>query len=297
MFGNLSMKKARLKIYALSLTMVLITISIMRPVSGLKQSMISQKSSDIIFLIDVSNSMAATDIKPSRIDYLKFFVKKFIEMFYITDRSGIVIFAGSPFVLCPLTNDYTAFSELLDSADISSNSVQGTNFKSALYASADLLYGLSHFYNTNKMILLLTDGEDFSSEALSTVEILKKKFSDLKIYCIGVGSQKGSKILMKTGAVLKDNFNKEVITKYNENLLKNISLLTGSKYYYLNENTFDFVFKDLSSELKNINTSSKVIIKYAEKEYYKIFLIFAIVLILIETFISISNPCLDKGIE
>jgi Ca-activated chloride channel homolog len=212
---------------------LLVVVSLARPQWGAKISRIEQKGVDIVIAIDTSKSMLATDIKPSRLEKAKYELEKLIDIL-MGDRIGIVCFAGTAFNLSPLTLDYAAARLFLQSISTDIVPVAGTNLAEAIKAATEN-------FNTNerkyKVILLLTDGEDHGKDAgmdpMKAAEEAKKQGA--VIYTIGIGSSEGSPIPMEEEGGLqykRDQSGEMIMSRLDEDTLKQIALATGGKYYH-----------------------------------------------------------------
>ena len=283
-FKNFSFKKSLVKRAMLILSVFFLFISLLRPSGSIKQTAINVKSSDIIFLLDVSNSMLADDVKPNRLQISKDFIKSFSKKRFKTDRLGIMLFAASSFTLCPLTQDPDAFFTLLDSAGVSSVSSPGTNLQNAL-ESADIAVNNS---KQKKIFVIISDGEDFGQIPQKS-KIQKSKLLNSKIFCVGIGTKSGANIKLNSNTIIKDDSGKPVITRINEKVLKEISEYTKSKYYKLKEDNILTVAENLNSEINKISESQKKILITSGSEYYELFLIAALLMIIAEHLISINK--------
>lgn len=282
-FKNFSFKKALVKKSMLIVSIIFLFISLLRPSGSIKQTVINVKSPDIIFLLDVSNSMLADDVKPNRLQISKDFIKSFSKKRFKTDRLGIILFADSAFTLCPLTKDADAFFTLLDSADVSSVSSQGTNLLNALE--------LADFTENNSkknIFVLISDGEDFGQISQNS-NLQNSKLFNSKIFCAGIGTKSGANIKINSNTIVKDDSGKPVITRLNETFLKKIAGTSKAEYYGLQENNIITVAGNLNSEINKINEPQKKILITSDSEYYEFFLIAAILLIITESFISIDK--------
>ena len=240
-----------------------------------------------MILVDLSESMNADDIEPSRLEKVKFEMKKIINEFS-TDRIGIIMFSGEAFVQCPMTYDKNAlnlFTETLNTGLVPNT---GTDFGPPLELSLSKLNNENSQTNefSSKIIILISDGEDFGD---NTEESLNKIIeSNYKLFTIGIGSEKGSKILLKNGNYKKDNKGKEVITKLNPVSLKETANKTGGKYFEItnNNNQTD----ELIDEINNITgdvIESKIIDVTENKYFY--FLFTALILMIIDFSINLKT--------
>ena len=144
------------KVSLIVLALIFFVLALAGPEWGDVMEQIDIKGIEMIFLLDTSNSMNAEDLKPSRLDVSKQLVNTIVDHFY-TDYIGLINFAGTAYIQCPLTIDYEALKSLTEASEISPPEEQGTDFFEALSLA---LRTLKISANGNKIIFLITDGED-----------------------------------------------------------------------------------------------------------------------------------------
>ncbi|MGN6194672.1 MAG: VWA domain-containing protein [Ginsengibacter sp.] len=242
---------------------------------------ISRKGTDIMIALDVSKSMLAQDIQPSRLERAKQVVSKIIDN-SPDDKIGLVIFAGRAYLQMPLTVDHEAAKMYLQSASPDDVPTQGTVISDAL----KMCYAA---FNPNdktfKSVLLISDGEDHDNEAIKVTKQLAK--NGIMVNTIGIGSPQGAPILdPTTGQYKKDDKGETVISKLNQQELNDIAK-AGNGIYQLYTNT-DAVAANVKNQLANIgkeaSTSDSSYISF--KQYFQYFLAAAFILLLIEFFLG-----------
>jgi Ca-activated chloride channel family protein len=202
-----------------------ISLALSGPQYGYKWQEIERKGIDIIIAIDCSRSMLATDIKPTRLDRAKREVYDLLTMLQ-GDRAGLVAFAGTAFLQCPLTIDYQAFNLFLNSLSPDFLPLGGTDISGALLTALD---GFDRKVNSEKAVILITDGENTGDEdPIEAAEEAKK--ADVKVFCIGVGSGEGVPIPDEQGSFKKDTSGSIILTKLDEDTLKKMAVITGGTY-------------------------------------------------------------------
>jgi len=209
-----------------TLTFLFLLLALTRPQWGYQWEDYKQEGVDIIIALDVSRSMLAEDIKPNRLERAK---RKISDLLYMLrgDRIGLIAFAGTSFVQCPLTLDYSAARIFLNAIDTDLIPVQGTAIGEALRKSTKAFRTQE---NKSKAIILITDGEDQTGQAMKAAEEAKK--AGVKIFTIGIGKEIGAPLPnpnMVSG-FLKNENGDVIITKLNESILQKISLMTGGSY-------------------------------------------------------------------
>jgi len=253
------------------------------PQVGTKLTEVKQTGIDVFILLDVSNSMMAEDIKPSRLEKAKYQISNLINKLR-GDRIGLIIFAGQAYVQIPLTTDYSAANLFLSAVDVNSVPSQGTAIASAIKLATASFDSLS----TQKVIVTITDGEDHEGDIDEAVENAVSK--GIKIYAIGLGSPDGVPIPIYNSnhqltGFKKDNQGNTVLTKLDEETLKKIAVEGNGKYYRGTnyEDYLDKIYTELS-QLEQTEFGVKKVTDYEDRFYY--FLIPAIILLVLEFFIS-----------
>ncbi|WP_298262669.1 VWA domain-containing protein [uncultured Lutibacter sp.] len=220
--------KSFLKIIVVCLGLAFLIIGLANPKMGTKLETVKRQGVDIVFALDVSKSMLAEDIAPSRLDKAKQIITRIIESLG-SDRIGIIIYAGNSYPLLPITTDHAAAKMFLQNANPDMVSSQGTAINEAIER------GITYFDNdeqTNRFLFIVSDGEDHEENTVSLAEEAKKQ--GIKIYTIGVGTEKGGPIPIKSnGSVIsykKDNKGEVVITQMKEEVLRAIANEGNGKY-------------------------------------------------------------------
>ena len=278
--------KAFYKFILRSTYLSLMIIALLGPSFGENKEEIDLVGKDIMILVDLSESMNANDVKPSRLEKVKFEMKKVIDKFS-SDRIGIIMFSGEAFVQCPMTYDKNAlnlFTETLNTGLVPNT---GTDFGPPLELSLSKLNNENAESNelSSKIILLISDGEDFGDNTKESLEMIVD--SNIKLFTVGIGSEKGSKILLTNGDYKRDKEGKEVITKLDPISLKETAKETGGKYFEIT-NTNNQI-DELIYEINNIKgevIESKIIDVTENKYFY--FLLTALILMTIDFTINLK---------
>ena len=277
---EVSIKKVIYKLILRSSYFFLMIIALLGPSFGDNKKEVNIVGKDIMILVDLSESMNADDIKPTRLEKVKFEMKKIIDQFS-SDRIGIIMFSSEAYVQCPLTYDKNALNLFIETLNTSLVPNSGTDFGPALELSLSKLEDeTSNNKEINsKVIILISDGEDFGEDTESSLEQIKS--SSIKLFSVGIGSTQGSKILLRNGKFKKDNEGNDVITKLNSNSLEETASYTGGKYFEISNemNQTD----NLISEIVNIKgdyIESKTVDVTENKYFY--FLFSALILMLID---------------
>ncbi len=284
LFSNRSILKPWIKGLFLLFAFSFIVIALANPQIGTKAEDVKQSGIDVMIVLDVSLSMKAEDIKPSRLEKAKYEIGKLIEKLQ-GDRIGLIVFSGEAYVQFPLTTDYAAANLLLSAVDVSSVPVPGTALSAALETAGK---SFKKDIPTNKAIILITDGEDHEGSAVETASRLNSE--GIKIYSVGVGSPGGVPIPVYDSrgnniGFKKDLYGNTVLTKLNEEILSEIVSAGNGKYFRASGSLseLDKIYTELSGITKTEFGTTRII-TYEDRFYF--FLFPAFLLIVIELFIS-----------
>ena len=269
-----------LKYTAISVAAVLALIALARPQWGFVWEETKRTGIDMLIAIDVSKSMLATDVKPNRLERSKFAVKDMVKKLN-GDRIGLIAFAGTSFLQCPLTIDYNGFLLALDDLGIGTIPRGGTSIASAIRESMSIFKGPDKKY---KILVIITDGDDLEGDALSAAK--EAGGLGIKIYCVGVGSQEGDIIPVMNDrgerGYVADRSGQVVKSALNEDLLKKIAISTGGNYVHATQAEFGLVllYDKSISKLEKRDIEEKM--RKRSQERFQYFLAFAVLLLLLE---------------
>jgi len=253
------------------LTLALIIIAMVRPQWDFERKDVQSSGMDIIFAIDVSKSMDATDMMPTRLMRAILQISGFVQQLK-TDRIGIIAFAGVATLECPLTDDYEAVKIVLSSLNSNTIDRPGTNIGAALELSEKAFAAAS---KANSLILI-SDGEDLEGTAIQQAKRLKDK--GIRIHSMGVGSPEGV-------IITNPDTKQEVVSKLDEKTLQQIADLTDGEYYRVTPGGDEIrlilqrIYETEESRIRNKRLS-------LQKEQYYLFALLAIALLLVEAVIS-----------
>lgn len=214
--------KSTLKFLFLVLGITFLTIGLVNPKIGTKLETVNREGVDIVFALDVSKSMLAEDIAPNRLEKAKRLVSEIVNQL-ASDRIGIIAYAGQAFPQLPITTDYGAAKMFLQGMNTNMLSSQGTAIDQAVELASTYFDDKDQ---TNRVLFIISDGEDHSDSA--TLKMVEDATEEgIRIYTIGVGKSKGAPIPIKRNGILeslkKDSQGEVVITKLNEEVLRNIA--------------------------------------------------------------------------
>jgi Ca-activated chloride channel family protein len=206
----------------------LLFVALAGPLVGYRWELISRRGNEIIFAVDTSRSMSTPDVKPDRLTRAKLAIDDFTNELD-GDGVGLVAFAGSAFLVCPITLDYGAFHESLSAIDTNTIPRGGTNIASAI---REAQAALRRRPGSDKILILVTDGEDLEGDALIAAQAAARQDS-LKIYTVGVGTPQGDLIPVSStqgSGFVKDDSGAFVKSRLDEPALKGIAAATGGVY-------------------------------------------------------------------
>ena len=254
----------------LLLTLLFIILALTQPRWGQKVEQVQRRGVEIYIAVDVSNSMKATDVYPNRLEKSKLEIKNLLRKMQ-GDRVGLIAFAGSAFVVSPLTVDFGVFEFLLDDLDAGSISAGGTDIESVITTAVN---GFEESKNIEKVLIIFTDGEKQWGDPVAAAQTAAEQ--GIRIYTVGIGTPSGAQISVPdkaSGGV------KTVTTKLNVDILKKIAA-AGNGDYVINQGPvvdIDRIYLD------NINKLEKAEIDAGSKETaierFQIPLILALVLL------------------
>lgn len=264
--------------------LLLSILALARPQWGFEWQEIKRSGLDILVAMDVSRSMLAKDVKPNRLERSKFAVKDLVKKLS-GDRVGLIAFAGTAFLQCPLTIDYNGFLLSLDDLNTETIPRPGTSISGAIKEAINVFQGPEKKF---KVLIIITDGEDLEGDAMSAASEAAQ--DGIRIYCLGVGTTGGELIptVDERGerVYLADRSGQAVKTRLNEDLLKRIAVATGGSYVHATQSDFGLIllYDKIISKLEKRDIEAKMKKHYQER--YQIFLSIAVVLLLIESLLS-----------
>lgn len=271
---DLAPGRTRLKAILFMAATALIILAAARPQSGAKLTQVEQEGVEIVFAIDVSNSMLADDFKPTRLDRTKYAISRILDQLP-DDLVGVVIFAGEAYTQLPLTNDHNAALNFINDISPDMVSKQGTALAKAIdHASNSFSSGTED----SRVIVLISDGENHEGDALSAAQNAASK--GIKLYTIGIGTPEGSPINIG-GEFIKDENGDMVVSKLDETTLQRIAVATDGAY--IRATNQNLGLGEIVSEIRKQQTQELSLMSFEEyNEQYSYFLWGALVLLILE---------------
>lgn len=275
-----NMQRILIKAGLFLLACALIGLALARPQYGVNFVERKARGLDIVFVLDSSRSMLATDLKPTRLERARLAIMDLIDRLE-SDRIGLVVFAGNAFLQTPPTLDYSAFRENLNSVSPSSVSRGGSNIGQALREAAKAFPE----DNNSKIVVLLTDGEDLEEEAIDTAREIAE--DGIKVYSIGIGTPEGTYLKVRTeeGAeeFVRDSSGQPVRSRLDETTLREISQLTNGSYSRLAGQSLEAFYASVLSNLPREERESEL--QETMIERYQWVLFAAVFCLILETLI------------
>jgi len=285
---NVSRFRPLVKFWLLLGALALLIVVLARPQFGNKISHEKRTGIETIICMDISNSMLAEDVTPSRLDRAKMMVENLVDHF-TNDKIGLIVFAGEAFVQLPITSDYVSAKMFLSSITPAMISVQGTDIAAAINMAA---HSFTQEENIGKAIIVITDGEDHEGGALEAAKEAKEK--GMNTYVLGVGSPNGAPIPIGNGDYMKDNSGQTVMSALNEQMCRQLADAGSGAYIHVENNSN--AQEQLDNELDKLSKkeTSSTIYSDFDEQFQAVAIIVLLLLILEVCILEIKNPLLKN---
>jgi Ca-activated chloride channel homolog len=278
-YTNLAGNKRIIRYWLQLFVIIFFVIAMARPFWGYRLMPNAGRGRDLLIVLDVSKSMLARDTAPTRLSHAKHLIKELI-ISTPGDRYGVIAFAGSAFVECPLTEDRNSLFSILNETDISSIPVGGTNIEKAMGVAVKALKAASGSY---KAVIMFTDGDELQGNSSNTIKVLKS--FKIPLYVVGIGNPKKPGVIQIKGTdgkmkFLKDNKGELVKSKLNEKQLKKLGIETNG--VYIRSTASDPGLNTLVNKIKHLipeKYASNQMIRPLER--FQILLIIAFILLVV----------------
>ena len=290
MMPDVSKYRPTIKFCLLLSAITILIFIIARPQVGSKISHEKREGIEVLIALDISNSMLAQDVIPSRLEKSKLLIEDLVDHF-TNDKVGLVVFAGDAFVQLPITNDYVSAKMFLQNINPSLITTQGTDLARAISLSQSCFTQREHI---GRAIIVITDGEDHEGGVLEAAREAYKK--GINVFILGVGTSKGAPIPDGNGGYLKDNSGQTVLSALNEQMCQQVAKAGNGVYIHV-DNTSDAQEK-LNKELSKLQSGISDTVVYSEyNEQFQIFGIILLLLLIMETILLESRNPLFKQIN
>lgn len=281
---ELSYKRPVIKFSLVVIILILLIIAMANPQIGSGSEIRTTRGLEIMVALDVSNSMLAEDIRPNRLGAAKKALAGFVDRLK-NDRIGVVVFAGEAFVQLPLTNDYHVVHNVLPGISTRSVPVQGTAIGKAIEACINSYTFTEKDQGQNKVLVLISDGEDHEENAIKMA--YEAAEIGIIIHTIGLGNPKGAPLPLNFSSgrieLKKDENGRPVVSKLNEELLKQIASISGGRYQHALD--LDTQLNRLVTDIQGLEKQELVQTVYANFQDRYPYFIFAALLLLVMEFL------------
>lgn len=283
MMPGVSKFRPMVKFWLVMVAIALTVIILARPQMGSKISHEKRNGIEIIIAMDISNSMKAEDVVPSRLQKSKMMVENLIDRFS-TDKIGLIVFAGDAFVQLPITSDYVSAKMFLQNIDPSLIASQGTDIAQALNLAANSFTKA----DIGKAIVVITDGEDHEGGAVEAAKAAHDK--GMNVFILGIGDVKGAPIPDGEGGYMADNSGNTVMSALNEDMCKQIANAGKGKYIHV-DNTGD-AQDMLNSQLAKLQSGETESVVYSEydEQFQAVAIMLLLILIIEVCVLESKNP-------
>ena len=285
---DVSRLRPAVKFWLLLGALALLIVVLARPQMGTKISHEKRTGIETIICLDISNSMLAEDVAPSRLDRSKMMVENLVDHF-TNDKIGLIVFAGDAFTQLPITSDYVSAKMFLSSIDPSMIATQGTDIATAINMAS---HSFTQQEGVGKAIIVITDGEDHEGGAVEAAKEAKQR--GMNTYVLGVGSPNGAPIPTGNGDYMKDNTGQTVMTGLNEEMCRQLADAGGGAYIHVenNSNAQDQLDNALDKLAKK-EISSTIYSDYDE-QFQAVGIIVLLLLIIEICIMDVKSPLLKK---
>lgn len=285
---NTSFSSVFIKLFFRTLYFALFIIAVLGPSFGGSKKEVKSVGKDIMICVDLSKSMDAFDIQPTRLEKIKFEMKRLVDAFS-SDRIGVVIFSSEAFMQCPMTYDQNALNLFIETMNSGLVPATGTDFapplRMALSKLSEEEKETSTTQTKSKIIILISDGEDFGEETDDVAREIENK--GMKLFTLGIGTERGGSIYAGNG-LKKDRQGNTVISKLNSKALRSLANKTGGQYFEINESRNDVsrlinTIGKIEGELRD----ARFVDVTANKYFY--FLLAGIVLLVLDILLNVRT--------
>lgn len=287
---NASRVRPTVKFSLVMVALTLLIFALAQPQYGTKEQTIKRQGIEVMFALDISNSMMAEDVTPNRLERAKQMLSKLIDKME-DDKVGLIVFAGDAFVQLPITADYVSAKMFMQSIQPDLIKTQGTAIGAAINTCVRS-FGEKES-EASRVIILITDGENHEDDAKAAAQEAKQK--GIQVVVVGIGKTDGSPIpVAGTNNFMKDRQGNVVVSRLNEEMCKEIAAAGGGLYVRCdNTNTAMRAVQKEMDTLAKADIETKVFTDYNEQ--YQSFVVLALLILIIDFFIfSRKNKKLSK---
>ena len=293
LISGVSVTRQKIRAALLVAAVTCLILALARPQWGYMQEEVELRGLDIVVAVDTSKSMLATDITPNRLARAKLAALDLMNQAK-SDRLGLVAFAGSAFLECPLTIDDGAYRQSVEALDVNTISEGGTDIADAIDEAAKAYKEGDNF----KVLVLFTDGEDNQDEKAAIDAAQRAAKEGMHIFTVGIGTGAGDLLQIRDASgnleYIRDEQGNVVKSHLNEALLRQIAADAGGSYYSLSgANTMDALYQRSLAPLPKSQSKEQWIKRPYERYHWP--LVFGIILLLAEIFFPERRPPVRRG--
>lgn len=272
-----------------ALTMVILMLA--RPQFGSKMETVKRQGVETVVALDISNSMLAQDVTPSRLDKSKKLISRLVETFN-NDKVAMIVFAGEAFTQLPITSDYVSAKMFLETINPSLISTQGTDIRGAIDLA---MKSFTPNENVGRAIVLITDGENHEGGAIEAAQEAAKK--GIRVFVLGVGSPDGSPIPMEgTNEFRRDKDGNVVVTRLNEQMCQEIAKAGNGMYVRVdNTNNAERALNAEINKLAKADVETQVFTEFDEQ--FQVLAWMALILLAVELMILERKNPIFKNVK
>lgn len=274
------------KLAVRTLFFALLIVAFLGPAIGDSKKEVKSVGKDIMICVDLSKSMDAFDIQPSRLEKVKFEMKRIVDAFS-SDRIGIIIFSSEAFMQCPLTYDVNALYLFIETMNTNLVPAAGTDFGPPLRMALKKINDQEgpSTQQKSKVIVLISDGEDFGDDTSDIISEIDEQ--GIRLFTLGVGTEQGSQLYAGKG-YKTDRQGNVVVSRLNASSLQDLARTTGGQYFEINETKNDVSrLINTVSRIEGELRESRFVDASANRYYY--FLVAALVLLLMDILINVKT--------
>ena len=285
---DVSRWRPAVKFWLLQAVLALIIVMLARPQLGTKISHEKRQGIETIIAMDISNSMLAQDVTPSRLDRCKMMVENLVDNF-TDDKIGLIVFAGDAFIQLPITSDYVSAKMFLADIQPSLIATQGTDIALAISKAVN---SFTQEEGIGKAIIVITDGEDHEGGAVEAAQEARKK--GMRVYVLGVGSKGGAPIPDGNGGYMKDRAGNTVMTRLNQDMCRDIAKAGGGAYIHVDNNSD--AQRQLDNELAKLSKKETETTVYSDfdEQFQAVGILVLLLLIAELCLLECKNPLLKN---
>lgn len=285
MMPEVSNQRPALKFWITFTALCFMVLLLARPQFGSKMETVKRQGIETVIALDISNSMLAEDVAPSRLEKSKNIISKLVDGF-ADDKVGLIVFAGDAFIQLPITSDFISAKMFLESIEPDLIARQGTNIKAAIDMA---MRSFTPKEGVGKAIIIITDGENHEGGASEAAKAAAEK--GMMVYVMGVGSPEGSPIPAgRSGEFRRDKEGNVIVTKLNEQMCQEIAA-AGNGVYIRIDNTSN-AQKMLQKEVDKLAKADLEVTTYSEyNEQFMVMAWITFILLLLEMLLMVKkNP-------